>query len=74
MRENMELIDHTIPKMIISGVGKHIRSKDDVYVAEHRDEEGNIVPEHFPYYSTVIFVPDDFTEEQMNELYVEEEI
>lgn len=38
------------------------------------DENGDIVPEHFPYYSTTIFVPDSFTEEQMNELYVEEPI
>ena len=70
----MQLINWTKPKMIISDEGKHIRDKQDVYVPEHIDEEGNIVPEHFPHYSTTIFVPDDFTEEQMNELYVEETI
>lgn len=70
----MLLISHTKPNMIISEEGKHIRSIDDVYVAEHTDEEGNVVEEHFPHYSTVIFVPDSFTEEQMNELYVEEVI
>ena len=70
----MQLINWTKPKMIISDEGKHIRDKQDVYVPEHKDEEGNIVPEHFPHYSTTIFVPDDFTEEQMNELYVEETI
>ena len=70
----MQLIKHTKPKMIISDEGKHIRDKQDVYVPEHKDEEGNLIPEHFPYYSTTIFVPDDFTEEQMNELYIEETI
>ena len=70
----MQLINWTKPKMIISNEGKQIRDKQDVYVPEHKDEEGNLIPEHFPYYSTTIFVPDDFTEEMMNELYVEEEI
>jgi hypothetical protein len=70
----MILFDYTQPKMIVAAKGKQIRGKDDVYVPEHIDEDGNIVPEHFPYYSTTIFVPDTFTEEQMNELYVEEEV
>ena len=68
----MILFDYTKPKMIVADKGKHIREVNDVYVAEHKDENGNIVPEHTPYYSTTIFVPDNFTEEQMNELYVEE--
>lgn len=70
----MTLFSYTKPKMIVADEGKHIRDKQDVYVPEHIDEEGNIVPEHFPHYSTTIFVPDNFTEEQMNELYVEETI
>ena len=70
----MQLISHTKPKMIISDVGKQIRSIDDVYVPEHIDDEGHVIPEHFPYYATTIFVPDNFTEEKINELYVEEEI
>ena len=70
----MQLISHTKPKMIISDVGKQIRSVDDVYVPEHIDDEGHVIPEHFPYYATTIFVPNDFTEEQIDELYVEEEI
>ena len=70
----MQLISHTKPKMIISDVGKQIRSVDDVYVPEHIDDEGHVMPEHFPYYATTIFVPDGFTEEKMNELYVEEEM
>lgn len=70
----MVLLKHTQPNMIISEEGKHIRQVDDVYVEAYTDEEGNYVEAHEPYYATVIFVPDSFTEEQMNELYVEEEI
>ncbi len=70
----MNLFDYTEPKMIVADKGKHIRSKNDVYVPEHKDEEGNTIPEHFPHYSTTIFVPDSFTVEQMNELYIEEDI
>ena len=70
----MKFFIYTKPKMIVADEGKQIRAKNDVYVAEYTDEEGNIVPEHFPYYSTTIFVPDSYTEEQMNEDYIEESI
>lgn len=70
----MKLITDSKPKMIVADEGKHIRSIDDVYVEEYIDEEGNVIPEHIPYYTTTIFVPDSFTEEQMNELYIEEDI
>ena len=70
----MILFNYTKPKMIVADEGKHIRDKQDVYIPEHKDEEGNLIPEHFPHYSTTIFVPDNFTEEQMNELYIEETI
>lgn len=71
----MTLFNYTKPKMIVSSEGKWIRDVNDVYVAEHTDEQtGELIPEKTPHYSTTIFVPDNFTEEQMNELYVEEEI
>ena len=71
----MTLFNYTKPKMIVSSEGKWIRDVNDVYVAEHIDEQtGELIPEKTPHYSTTIFVPDNFTEEQMNELYVEEEI
>lgn len=70
----MKLIKHTNPTMIISEEGKHIRSVNDVYEPEHTNEDGMLVPEHFPHYSTVLFVPSSTTEEQMNQLYVEEDI
>ena len=43
--------------------------------AEHYDEEGNLVPEHKPYYSSVIFLGEQINSlEECKELYVEEEI
>ena len=70
----MRLFSYTNPRMIVADEGKHIRGRDEVYVPEHINEKGNVVPESFPKYSTAIFVPDSFTEEQMYELYIEEEI
>lgn len=61
----MIFFSYTKPKMIVAEEGKHIREKNDVY---YKNEE----EEHIPYYSTTIFVPDTFTEEQMRELYIEE--
>ena len=63
----MKLIDKTTIKTIVADEGKHIRSVNDVYFKNEEEE-------HFSYYTTIIFVPLSFTEEQMNELYVEEEI
>lgn len=63
----MKLLN-TTPKKIVADEGKWIRSVDDVYFVDENGEE------HVPYYSTIIFVPDVFTEEMMNELYVEEEV
>lgn len=70
----MKLFNYTKPHMIVADEGKMIRGINDVYEPEHYDEEGNIVPEHFPDYATTIFVPDNFTEQDMYELYVEEEV
>ena len=70
----MLFFNYTNPKMIVADEGKHIREVNDVYVPEHTDEEGNVIEEHVPYYATVIFVPDSYTEAQMNEDYVEENI
>lgn len=71
----MQLIYWTKPKMIVSSEGKMIRSKNDTYSPAKYDEQGNLIePEHKPYYTTTIFVPDNFTEEQMNDLYIEEDV
>lgn len=70
----MIFFNYTTPKMIVAEEGKHIRAVNDVYIPEHIDEEGNLIPEHKPYYSTTIFVPDVYTEEKVHEDYVEEDI
>lgn len=70
----MKFNNDTNPKSIVADEGKHIRLKDDVYKEAHKDEHGFDIEEHFPHYSTIIYVPDIFTEEHMNELYIEEDI
>ena len=69
----MKLLTNEKPHRIVSEEGKHIREINDVYVEEH-EEEGQIIPEHVPYYTTLIYVPDSITEEMMNKMYVEESI
>lgn len=69
----MLYFSYTKPKMIVAEKEKQIRQIDDLYKEAYIDEKGNKIPEHIPYYSTTVFVPDNFTEEQMNKLYVEEE-
>lgn len=69
----MQLIKRSDLRILIADEGKHIRSVDDVYVPEHRDSEtGELIPEHFPYYSEVIFLGVQVKEEEINDLYVEE--
>ncbi len=70
----MQVILHTTPAMVIAEKGKKLRDKNDEYKEAYTDEEGYEVPEHFPHYSTVVFIPNSLTEEQVKELYVEEEI
>lgn len=70
----MQVILHTTPAMVIADKGKKLRDKNDVYKEAYVDEEGNEVPEQFPHYTDVIFIPSSLTEEQVKELYVEEKI
>ena len=64
----MEIRHYGAKKILIADTNKHIRSIDDV---SREDENGNKIE---PYYASIIFLADNFTEEQMNELYIEEEI
>lgn len=42
-------------------------------IIEHKDEERNLIPEHKPYYSSVIFLGEQIqTLEEINSIYVEE--
>ena len=63
-------------KMLIAEKGKHIRAINDVYVPEHIDAEtGELIPEHFPSYSDVIFLGAQIKNEtEARELYVAEDI
>ena len=71
----MEFIGRTKPKLLIADEGKQLRDKKDVYISEHIDEMGNIVPDHTPYYSTLIFLGDQINSlEDCKELYTEEEV
>lgn len=71
----MQVINWTKPKMLISDKGKNIRSIDDVYIPAKYNEQGELIePEHFSYYTSVIFLADNFDESKLNELYVEEKI
>lgn len=71
----MEIRTYGTKKILIADTNKHIRSINDVYIPEKRDKEGNIIEyESFPYYTSVIFLADNFDESKLNELYVEEEI
>lgn len=71
----MQFINHTNPKLLIAEEGKKIRSINDIYAPEEKDEQGNVTsPEHIPYYSTLIFLGSQIeTLEQAKEIYIEEE-
>jgi hypothetical protein len=71
----MKLIKNEFIAKIVAEEGKHIREINDVYTPESTDEEtGDIIPAHEVYYTDTVYVSLNFTEEQMNELYVEEDI
>ena len=70
----MQVILHTTPAMVIAAKGKKLRDKNDEYKEAYVDEEGNEIEEHLPHYTDVVFIPNSLTEEQVKELYVEEEI
>lgn len=64
----MEIRKYGNKKILIADEGCHIRSIDDV---TREDENGNIID---PYYTSIIFLADNFDENKLNELYVEEKI
>lgn len=64
----MEIRKYGNKKILIANENKHIRSIDDV---SREDENGNKIE---PYYASIIFLADNFDENKLNELYVEEEI
>lgn len=65
----MEIRKYGNKKILIADENKHIRDINDVYTPATETEE-----EHNPYYTSIIFLADNFDESKLNELYVEEEI
>ena len=71
----MQIIKRGDLRLLLSDEGKHIRDINDVYVPEHIDPEtGEVVPEHFPNYSQMIFLAKQIKDEDVPNLYVEETI
>ena len=64
----MEIRTYGAKKILIADTNKHIRSIDDI---PREDENGNKIE---PYYTSVIFLADNFDDSKLNELYVEEKI
>ena len=64
----MEIRKYGNKKILIADEDCHIRSIDDV---TREDENGNIIE---PYYASVIFLADNFDDNKLNELYVEEDM
>lgn len=67
----MRIVKEKKYKLVMADEGYHIRSINDEYVPEH-EEEGQIIPEHFPYYSDIIYLPVTMKNEEINNLYIEE--
>lgn len=65
----MEIRKYGNKKILIADEGKHIRDVNDVYVPATESEE-----EHRPYYTSIIFLADNFDDSKLDELYVEEDI
>ena len=60
--------------ILFADEGKHIRTINDVYKAAYIDEDGNEVDEYFPNYFEKAYVPKKVNEDNMNNLYIEEQI
>ena len=65
----MEIRKYGNKKILIANENKHIRSIEDVYSADDETEE-----EHKPYYTSIIFLADNFDDSKLNDLYIEEEL
>ena len=65
----MEIRKYGNKKILIADNNKHIRDINDVYTPATETEE-----EHIPYYTSIVFLADNFDDNELNELYIEEEI
>ena len=65
----MEIRRYGSKKILIADENKQIRDINDIYTPATETEE-----EHKPYYTSVIFLADNFEDSKLNELYVEEDM
>ena len=65
----MEIRTYGAKKILIADENKQIRDINDVYTPATETEE-----EHKPYYTSIIFLADNFDDSKLNELYVEEDM
>ena len=65
----MEIRKYGSKKILIADENKQIRDINDVYIPATETEE-----EHKPYYTSIIFLADNFDDSKLNELYIEEDI
>lgn len=70
----MQVISRGELNMLIADEGKHIKAINDVYTPETKDENGEVIPEHFPEYSQVLFLANTIDVDKIDEYYVEESI
>lgn len=65
----MEIRKYGKKKILIADENKKIRDINDVYTPATEDKE-----EHIPYYTSIIFLADNFDDSKLDELYVEEDM
>lgn len=69
----MQIIKRNKMTLLLAEEGKLIRDINDIYTEATIDEEGNEIPENIPYRTDTIILPPTITEEEINNLYVEED-
>lgn len=63
-----------IENKLIAEDGYLLKDKNDNYIPEYIDEFGNVIPEHYPYLTDVIYLGKQITTlEEAKELYEEVE-
>lgn len=67
----MELIKENGLSKLIPSEGLVLKSKTDIYVKASTDDLGNTIPEHLPFYSSYVYLPESITLEMAKELYDE---
>lgn len=67
----MQLIKRSGIRLLLADEGKHIRSINDIYIPEHYEDD-ELIPEHTPIYSEMIFLGSQIDENDIDKIYIEE--